>query len=361
MNDKATNLSRQSGNQQVMPSIGKNVFAVDEAKAEEYIRQKTSKAGGWGEALGGLIHKTGPFVLGLNDRITFGAILTLLLEIATLFAAAFAPIVGRKLSNLPSGAQKNSAWPLVVTNLDAIDIALGLIAIGAVLLPKLLRFLKAQKKAPQSSSYELSTAIRYVDFLKFTKTKVDRQKGALKHALSSLKIELHELIGDQNPSSIRDVVLLVFSENCKGMKATCRTASHKEINIERDAKSYMAYYVGVAGIELAEHDFSSKSNPFPKIRITTPVAGSNIDYKSVLFFPIFRSKGDKKSAENAKETCIGVVCVQSKKAYQFWRWGDHRKAQGGFARVAMERCLPQLVLIGRLLGEDAPGVNLNSQ
>lgn len=349
--------------------------AADEAA--NYVHRAIFHHGGWGEAIRGAWHKTIPFLLGLENSLTFGRIAALLLRLFILVAVAVYPLIIRKsfATTIPrTSGDFEEAVKFVAASVRSFDLVDGVLAAGALLVaaaPKLIEINKNRKKGLEqqhSPYYDLTAAIRHIPFSS-TGVKPRQCDEALKLTLSALQDEMSQLIGEETHKRLTDVTLLEFCPpHGTLMQVRCRTASHEEIKRPTPSAHFVAYYVAREGRCFAEHDFSNAQNPFPARRVTIP-GGQRIDYRSVLYIPVISSeKAKQKPTRGAAvasqapangseagtiaqvvDSCIAVICVHSSKPYRFWRWGDHKKAEGGFVDVAMERSMPYIALIKKLL------------
>ena len=116
------------------------------------------------------------------------------------------------------------------------------------------------------------------------------------------------------------------------------------------------------GRNFSEHDFTNRHNPFPPVRVSV-IGEPRVGYRSVLFMPIVCSErlqaiSEDETLDQIVDSCVGVICVHSAKAYRFWRWGDHKKGTGGFADVAFGRSTPYIALVEQLLSRTAVKVRL---
>jgi hypothetical protein len=338
--------------------------------ARKYVHDNMFEKGGWREAAKGLSHKTLPFLLGLESSLTPTRITALLFRFTLLVAVAIYPIVVRKALVAPSSIPPShpvsafgSAWgPLVSALSDPapVDYVLGALAVALTALPKVFDILgKRTKVAQHSPYYDLSASIQAMP--KAEGGSADDADKAIHLALSALREEMSELIGDERKVRVTDVTFLEFcDERGSQLQVRARTAQHEVVKRPVAAEKFVAYYVALEGRGFAEHDFLRQGNPFPANRVT--VLGSpSVDYRSVLYMPVIcseRQTTDGGTAFKVVDSCIGIICVHSAKPYRFWRWGDHRKGVGGFADIAIDRSMPYIAIIKRLTEQTAHKVSL---
>jgi len=255
-------------------------------------------------------------------------------------------------------------------HLDGVDIVLASAWMLFTGVPKLLDA-RAKTRDPtkvHSPHSDLAAAIEKMPSVGAPGCHVPLNGGteeALRHCLGSLRLELSELIGDENQTRLTDVTLLEFCDNRgQAMQVRARTAN-EETHRPKESWRFLAYYVAMQGRWFAEHDFAAAENPFPNERLTVK-GGVPINYRSVLYLPITTStrepasNGAPNGANHRPVTdyCIGVICVHSARPYRFWRWGDHNKLLGGMGDVAYKRSLPYIALISRLLEHSVPKVRM---
>lgn len=342
--------------------------------ARNYVRDGVFAKGGLKEGFSGLRHKTLPFIAGLESSITPGWVLAILLRIFLFLAIAFYPIFIRRATGASPaqsahfmgppiqtsfGDSLHSLWSLI-SNPEPVDYVLGLIAIVLTGVPKLVELTRRQRSVKQHSPYyDLSSAILAMPSA--TQAPDAACDESIRLTLCALKEEMSELTGDEGKQRVTEVTLLEFCDaHGHQMQVRSRTANHEEVKRPVASGKFVAYYVAMLGRCMAEHDFFSRRNPFPKTRISV-VGSPAVTYRSVLYMPIMRAdRGTLPAGQHGApmlvDGCLGVICVHSSKPYRFWRWGDHTKTTGGFADVAFERSMPYIALVKRLLEVSAPRV-----
>lgn len=343
---------------------------ADEAAA--YVHKGIHEIGGLPEAWGGLIHKTLPAVLGGWSSVTLASVLAMLVRLLFVVAAALFPILVRKVV-LASPQTTSAIAPTTlqdglivlfnaVQSATSIDVILGVIAVLLIGAPKLLDMFGKQTKVEHHTPFKnLYAAIQSLP-IKDKVNSLDTEKS-IRLTLLALREEMTLLIGAASRHDVTDVTLLEFCDVAGSkMKVRTRTANHDEVNRPVVSSKFVAYYVALEGSNFAEHDFTNSRNPFPPKRVS--VRGVHpVDYRSVLYLPILCSEKVLTPAQKAQpdqiiDSCVGVICVHSSKAYRFWRWGDHTKGTGGFADVAFSRSMPYIALIEQLLSRTACKVKL---
>lgn len=341
-------------------------------QAREYVRNGIHEVGGWPEAWGGLIHKTIPSVTGGVRSLTFTGALALFTRVSIVIAAAVYPILVRKVVLAPSAVNSAAAPTTIhdgfvvfvhaIQSASLIDYMLGFAAIFFVGAPKLLDMFGKQAKHEQHAPFnELSAAIKGLPI----KDKISAADTveAIRLTLLALCEEMSLLIGGPAGQKVTDVTLLEFCDKTgKRMQVRCRTNNHEAVGRPIDSTKFVAYYVALEGRNFAEQDFKNGRNPFPAKRVTVK-GDHDIEYRSVLYMPIVCSERLSGTQPNGGmvdivDSCVGVICVHSAKAYRFWRWGDHAKGVGGFSDVAFSRSMPYIVLLERLLSHTAVKVKL---
>lgn len=353
----------QRANKKVAQLVGKHAPTEDElaAQARDYIRHRLRNAGGfWGEGLPGFWHKTLPILLGRESRLTVWGVLSLAIQFVTVLGAAVLPILGRRALLNPQQASAASGIAAVgqlVASLTPLDYWLAVAGLLFVGLPKLVREWQKRRKPTAHSPYpDLAAAIDRMPAL--DNGAQDHARGeALTRLLAALKLEMAELIADPQRRRLVDVTLLQYcGENGDCMQVTARTAVGEPTHRPRASGLFQANYVGRQGRWFAENDFLSKRNPFKPERLTV-LGGHKVGYRSVLYLPICTSERPGGVGREVRDFCIGVICVQSDRAYRFWRWGDHKKDNGaGFGNVAIERALPYIALVTKLIENTAQKV-----
>ena len=339
------------------------------SKARQYIHAGIFHKGGWREGLGGLWHKTLPYIAGRANSMTLLSFAGFVMGLMLFVSIALYPIILRKALMTSAGAVPVNNPPMTVlqglrligdmiSDPSPMDIALGILALTLTGTPKLLALLSRSSVAWHHSPYnDLAAAIRAMpNGAPFDAASTDE---SINLVLRSLQLEMSELIGENSDRRATDVTLLVFG-NREGstMEVRARTAAHEnDASLHRPYPSgrFMAYYVAMCGRNYAEHNFANGRNPFPLYRITVP-GSPPVTYRSVLFLPIMcasRPPAERRTVggllPDVVEGCIGVICVHSQKPYRFWRYGDHTKAAGGFADIAGAQAMPYIALLKRLL------------
>lgn len=340
---------------------------LDVERARAYVHSAIFEVGGLREECAGLIHKTIPTLLNHGTSLTVGRALALLLRLLFLVAAALYPIVVKTAfvspppSTPPTLAGAMSALLHLVANLGPLDWALGFLAVMLLAVPKAFEVWGRRTKAePHSPYHYLSAALKLMPH--GAELPPHEQNEAIRLTLTALRVEMSKLTLDDPASPGTEVSLIEFC-NAQGTKMQVRTRTSQEAT-GRPARSeeFMAFYVASEGRALAEHDFCQKANPFPPRRLG--IHGSRkVWYRSILFMPITsatRVKAGNGDDEDSVviDRCVGVICVAHPKPYRFWRWGDHKIAEGGFSDVAYSRSVPYIALIERLLGASAHGIRL---
>jgi hypothetical protein len=252
----------------------------------------------------------------------------------------------------------------LLSSLTPLDFWLGLAGVVFLGLPKVIEsWWNARRSRSHSSYAELAASIKKMPPFGNGVNVQD----SLTDALNALRIEMAELVGDGR-ERLTDVSLLQYCDDTgTRMQVTARTAVGEPTHRPREAALFLANYVGREGRWFAEHDFLRSSNPFTPTRLT--VAGNQrVDYRSVLYLPILTvvkpdplPVGEHGPAPDVIDCCMGVICVHSRKPFRFWRWGDQKKENGGaFGSVAIERALPYIALITRLVESSAQKVRLET-
>lgn len=355
----------------------KSTPAAEVARA--YVHNGIHQRGGWREGVCGVWHHTLPFVAGLETSMTIPRLLATLTRVVMVIAIAIYPLLVRKL--LVSGPTTPAVFVgpvLPPTTVDAlvqianavrspapIDVVLGALALLLAFVPKILDSVRRSPKSVEHAPYyRLAAALHAMPTLTSDSGPVD---AAIKLALQALEEELSHLVGDESKKRVTGVTLLEFCDDeGKFMQVRCRTADHEEVCRPVPAAQFMAYYVALEQRSYVEHDFLKASNPFPATRLT--VRGSpRVGYRSVLYMPLMCSRRESLETSGTApkyrvvDRCVGVICVHSVKPYRFWRWGDHKKSTGGFANVALDRSMPYIALIQRLLEQSSPLARLEAQ
>jgi hypothetical protein len=353
-------------------------IAKDElmAKAQRYVRKRMYSCGGHREAWRGFWHKTFPFYLGWETP-SLARMTAITIRMILLLGVALAPALARKVGQSIHPASDNvfDGLRIAVTHLDNLDIFL---AVGIFILSAVAKVLQAWEKekiqiaGDHNPYHDFFAAINNMPALVMPAQKERRaippQDDSIKFALKGLQLEVSRLIGDERQTQITDVTLLEF---CGGagekMRVRVRTAPHEELNRAIDAYKLMAYYVAREGRWLVEHDFLNQDNPFPKIRLSK-AGRHNVHYRSILFLPILKPvnktiviqkpDGSPGTRPETDDGCIGVICIHCTKPYRFWRWGDQSLDDHGFGNVALQRSLPYIALVLRLIEHSAERVSL---
>ncbi len=312
---------------------------------------------------------------GTLSSVTFSSVLALFLRILIVAVAALFPLLVRKVTAAasinPAHASDSTFLGGVnfivgaVADATSIDYVLGLVALSFIGLPKFLDMLGKKTKVEQHSPFfDLTAAIKKLPIQ--TPLQTQETDEAIRLTLLALREEMALLIGDISRQRVTDVTLLEFCDPAGNqMQVRARTANHEEVQRPVDSVKFVAYYVALEGRSLAEHDFKNKRNPFPPKRIT--VWGNlDVEYRSVLYMPIVCAETvappeGVHGAPQVIDSCAGVICVHSSKAYRFWRWGDHNKGVGGFADVAFSRSMPYIAIIQQLLSRTAHRVKLEAK
>jgi hypothetical protein len=344
-------------------------------EAFSYVRRGVFGKGGVVQGLCGLRHKTVPFLVGIENSLTFVGVVSLLLRVCMFSAIALFPLILRKAIVAPPlaimGPQlpptllegATSLWA-AVSSPAPIDIGLGVVALFLSGAPKLIEKLSSRKDYEQHPPYyDLASALRTMPGISGGHEDTAKRDEAIKLTLQALREEMVELMGADRKRRVTDVTLLEFNDaGGSQMQVRSRTAYYEDVLRPQLSGRFVAYYVAMLGRNFAEHDFLRRRNPFPKTRIT--VLGSPpVDYRSVLYMPVMCSKRipipeGQHGAPVMADYCVGVICVHSSKPYRFWRWGDHRRTGGSFADVAFDRSMPYIALLKRLLEVSAPHVRM---
>lgn len=342
--------------------------------AKLYVKQGIHETGGWTEGWCGLRHKTIPAVTGGWSSVTVASILALTTRALIVLGAGLFPLIVRRVvlatpnaPNAPIPSTLQDGLKIIanaLSNSTMIDFILGGIAIFIVATPKLLDMWGREAKVEHHSPYrDLSAAIRKLPLKQ--QLIVGDTLDAIRLTLLALREEMSLLIGDGSGQNVADVTLLEFCDSKgKQMTVRARTANHEDVRRPIDSDKFMAYYVALEGRNFAEHDFKNSRNPFPPKRLTV-LGKPDVNYRSVLYMPIICSEqmalstaAPSDGISQIVDSCVGVICVHSAKAYRFWRWGDHNKGTGGFADVAFSRSMPYIALIEQLLSRTAQKVKL---
>ena len=320
--------------------IGKRATSIEELKAEAraYVCKRMYEKGGFfGEAVRGLRHKTIPTVFGAESSGILKILLLIFVRLLIMIGAAFLPILSRR-SVLSKNPPDDGIGGLVALlhDLSATDYVLGALFVLFLGVPKAIEAWSKRGAAQKDSPYtELSAAMEKMPSLD-AMAESHLVKTALTHALHALRIEMSDLMGDHERKRVTDVTLLQYCDrDGSRMQVTARTAVAEPTHRPRESHLFLANFVGLEGRWFAEHDFLSKANPFKPTRLT--VAGPRrVHYRSVLYLPIFTAnrpaplgRGEQGPVQDVIDYCIGVICVHSKRPFRFWRWGDHRKDNGG--------------------------------
>lgn len=349
----------------VGPPVGKRAKTAEELSAEatKYVRERMYRKGGfWREAIHGLRHKTLPAVLRLESSLSFTKVAAIAARVFIMFGAGLLPILTRRAivqgKAVDDGLDGFMHLLLNLSKTDYILFALGVAFLG---LPKVFDTFRRRGAKPTEHPYvELFAAMRKMPPVE-ADADANATQMAVTHVLNALRFEMSALIGDEERKRLTDVTLLQFcGAGGSRMQVTARTAVGEPTHRQKDAHLFLANYVAREGNWFAEHDFCSRANPFKPSRLT--VQGYQpVPYRSVLLLPILTSEGPRPLAageigpvQDVVDSCIGVICVHSARPYRFWRWGDHRKANGsGFGNVAYERALPYIALISKLIERTA--------
>lgn len=331
--------------------------------AAEYVENRLKNKGGWGEAVGGLWHKTLPVMFGAGQKISALRLGALLLELLLLLAAAVFPLLARKVAEAPTpGVQHPTGLGAIadaVHRANDTDYILACVAIFLVFGPRMLSAaakVKTDKPADHTAYSDLAAAMERMPAIQSAPNghgpAVNGLEDSIRLSLSALKVEIAQLIADEN--RLTDVTLLEFCDpNGQQIQVRARTANevtHRPI----PSRQFLAYYIAMQGRWFVEHNFTKSKHPFPITRLT--VRGNPpVDYCSVLYLPIMTSERISRNNQDGVaelvtvDYCIGVICIHSAKPYRFWRWGDHKKKMGGMGDVAYQRALPYISLITRLI------------
>lgn len=344
-------------------------------QAQAYVRQGIYGVGGRTEAWGGFIHKSFPAITGTLSSVSINSVLALFFRILIIAVAALFPLLVRKVTaSTPANQVPASASSFfdglsfiinAAVNATSIDYALGLLALVVVGAPKLLdMFGKQAKVEGHSPFFDLTAAIKKLPIQ--NQPQLQDTNEVIRLTLLALREEMALLIGDVSSRRVTDVTLLEFCDGQgRQMQVRARTANHEDVGRPVESSRFVAYYVALEGRNFAEQDFKSKRNPFPPKRVS--VRGNHdVGYRSVLYLPIVCSEtvappDGVHGAPQVIDSCAGVICVHSPKAYRFWRWGDHKKGVGGFADVAFSRSMPYIAIIQQLLSRTAPRVKLEAK
>ena len=328
----------------------------------------------------GIWHKSIPKAIGLTKAFTAFAFLALIVRAVLISAQASAPVLMRKIYQ-PIDAHTNQV-PIdgvlaAMKALDGIDYLLIVIFIILATAPKALEKLSRKKTDNESHAalVHLAAAMKTMPPLSQTDASghipEESSSRALQACLEGLKIEITQLLGEDQNAKLTDVTLLEFCDDHGGqLQVRARTELPGQTHRPIPSYKFLAYYVGMRGRAFAEHDFKNKRNPFPKHRLTVVGKSVPIPYRSVLYMPIYTSKitsiRPHAANEGGKESfsvvdyCIGVVCVHCVKPYRFWRLGDSLRSGGGFGDIAYDRSLSYITLIKRLVEQTAPHVEMES-
>lgn len=345
-------------------------------KARAYVQEEIFRRGGWREAAAGLRHKSIPYVVGIEKALTITRIFALLFRLGIASITAIFPVIIRKIITpgnfKPTQTQDLDFLDSLIFLFESllpfshIDYILFISALSIYFTPKILDVLDNRKPVyPHTPYNDLTAAINEMPAISNSINNSRAIEKSINLALCAARDEMSHLIGEDGKNRSTEAALLVFTDATgESMTVKSRTANHESKRSQNRtiaSTKLMAYYVARIGRNYAEHDFKNKRNPFPQFR--NSVSGNvPVNYRSVLFLPIITSiKINGPSISNqapASDSCIGVLCIHSKRAYRFWRWGDHKKGVGGFSDVAFHRAMPYIALIERLLEGKAPKVPL---
>ena len=330
-----------------------------EKKCLDYVERKLSKRGGFTEAKSGFRHRTFPYLIGLESKNRTNLILASLLKLVPLILGAMVPIVARKV--YPQHAAAASASPQgpeavlrAMAAIDSTDAALIFVVMSIALLNKFSeKFFKASKVAEGNPHARICEAIEGLPLQQLAgmNSAPNANDALLKTCLAGIKHEISGLLLDESGIVISDVVYWEFVDaRAKRMRVRARLVSDKPQRQSVDSHVLQAYYVARTGKIFAEHDFQHRDNPFSKERPSLVDRSTKATYKSILFIPIVTN--DEEASDDGetidRDYCIGVICVSSDRPFRFWRWGDHKRDEGTFGKVAYDHVRPYIQLIRRL-------------
>ena len=218
--------------------VGKRAKNTEQlsAEARSYVQARMYGRGGWLEAGCGFWHRTLPVYMGKGRRPSAVGLLNALVRTVIICGAAFVPIAGRRA--LFSRHEQLPGWAGVVAlanDLTTVDFVLGVAGVLFLAVPKIVEgWSKRQVIKPHTPYGELAAAIDKVPSVDHTKQS-DLQLG-LTHALSALRLEMSELIGDEHEKRVTDVTLLVYCDySGNRMQVMARTAVGEPLNRPRES------------------------------------------------------------------------------------------------------------------------------
>lgn len=362
-------MSTESANS--VPGVGKDEKMPDENVVRNFVESTLHSKGGLKQLCYGFWHKTLPVMMGNCREVTLPRLLSLVLRLVVLVAAAVFPLLLRMAATASQTAPAPKGLDRLfelIFRADSADFWLGGIAIVLALSPRIFDFFGKGREVGESPShyYDLSAAIKELPRCSCPETQEIDQ--SLRLALQALKGKVCHLIGDPEGTRLTDVTLLEYCDNSgERMQVRVRTAAHEDVKKPIASRRFLASYVAEAGRWFVLHDFISQDNPFDPYRITV-FGNPKVNYRSVLYLPLMvaeREAGVAKSPQSdvtnkVVDCCLGVICVHCSSPYRFWRWGDHKKSQdsGGFGNVVYERSMPYIALVTKLLEPTAARVRL---
>ena len=317
----------------------------------------------------GFWFKTLPIYLGREKPLNLWAVFALFIRALFVIAAGFVPILIRRVAtNQTPNESALSQFFHLISTLSGVDYLLSALGILIYGLPKQIESWVRNRRAEAPSPYgDLAAAIEKMPGL--NQAPPASLEVPLRLVLDALRIEMADLIGDRSLQKVTEVTLLQYCDvQGQRMQVTARTVINERTHFPLPAKRFLANYVAREGRWFAEHDFTRKRNPFLPTRLTV-VGSPKVNYRSVLFLPIMTvvkvqlDPAIQGPVEQPVDRCLGVICVHSKRPYRFWSFGDHRHEQGegGFGNVALQRALPYIALIAKMIEGSAHEVPLEAK
>lgn len=139
----------------------------------------------------------------------------------------------------------------------------------------------------------------------------DQIKDFLQLILQKILTETRTILNDFNKNLLQ-VTLLTFKEENNELKISIfqRAEARRKKDVTVIADKMMAYYVALQGESWIEHNFQHPKNPFGHESPSEDFK-YHAKYESILFIPLIIEK-------EGKNYCLGVITIDSKKAYHFW-------------------------------------------
>ncbi len=148
------------------------------------------------------------------------------------------------------------------------------------------------------------------------------QSSSLISALEEIRNQILVAIREQArialnyyDDGVLEVSMVVFHDDeCSFIKVCNRAEGIRDTGLPIRANDTMAYYVALTGTVKTVHHFSDGRHPFAPRGLTS----DKPRYKSILLVPLLENVGWN------KYRCMGVVTVDSERAYEFWGGRDNR-------------------------------------